>query len=88
MEQNNLKRKIVYAIEKCSYNKTPVDPDAPAGNWGCWLVEHGVYGEQMQSSFCLRCGEYEWFDYQRLPNYRPSPSEPSPCKCPRLTYHL
>ena len=55
-------RKIVNAIQQCTYNKP--DPDAPPGHWATWLIDHGVYSNQMQAHFCLTCGEYQYLSYQ------------------------
>ena len=83
MDTRNLRNKIFQAIQLSTYNKE--DPDAPSGHWSCWIHEHGVYGEQMQTQFCLNCGEYVWLTYQQCPDYHhyrgSAPSEPSICQC-------
>jgi len=85
--ENMAYQKIVNAIEQCTYNKP--DPDAPPGVWSTWLVEHGVFGEQMQTCFCVKCGEYQYLSYQMTDHYYlPAPSEPPTCNCPRITYRL
>jgi hypothetical protein len=78
----NLRDVIFQAINRSPYNKN--DTNVTPGTWACWINEPGVYGEQMQTSFCLKCGEYEWLNYKECPEYyryTPSPSEPSVCRC-------
>jgi len=77
-------KKIANAIDKCTHNKP--DPDAPPGHWATWLIDDGVYGEQMQTWFCLKCGEYQYLSYQTTDYlYFQAPSEPPTCTC---HYHL
>lgn len=81
MDSLILRYDIFQAIKRSPYNKNQTVP----GAWACWINEHDVYGEQMQASFCLKCGEYEWLNYKEQPIYHrythPSPSEPSVCRC-------
>lgn len=74
--------KIAKAIETCTYNKP--DPHAPPGHWSTWLTEHDVYGEQMQTCFCLTCGEYQYLSYHMSHHYSPARSEPPTCTCSHL----
>jgi hypothetical protein len=77
-----LHKKIMHAIEKCTYNKP--DPTDPPGLWSTWIDNDGVYGEQMQACFCVECGEYIFLPYQLTGwKYYPAPSEPLPCQCGR-----
>ena len=77
------KQNTFAAIQLSTYNKE--DPNAPPGSWSCWINEHGVYGPQMLTMFCLNCGEYVWLSYKEQPIYHrycdASPSEPSICQC-------
>ena len=87
MDQLEMRYTIFRAIKLSTFNKP--DPDAPPGSWSCWICDHGVYGEQMQTQFCLTCGEYKWLSYQTIDhNYVPSKSEPDICQCRPITYRL
>jgi len=84
MDALTLRYDIFQAIKRSPYNKTTFP-----GAWACWINEPDVYGKQMQASFCLKCGHYEWLNYKEQPIYyrytHPSPSEPSVCKCSSTT---
>ena len=88
MDALELRYDIFKAIKLCSYNKR--DPNGPPGAWSCWIHEHGVFGEQMQTQFCLNCGEYLWLTYQIHSNhpYHPSPNEPRTCQCTEISSEL
>jgi hypothetical protein len=79
---------MVYAIEKCEYNKPALAEGAPPGHWSTWICNDGVYGDQMQTCFCPQCGEYSYLSYQHTSSYYMSPSEPLICQCMRPSYHL
>ena len=79
---------MVRAIENCEYNKPTLDEGAPPGHWSTWICNDGVYGEQMQTNFCMECGEYQYLSYQEYDyRYRRSPSEPLICQCGKPTYY-
>jgi hypothetical protein len=73
--------KIVKAIQNCTTNK--YHEGRLPGAWCTWICNDAVYGEQMQTQFCLRCGEYKFLTYYTSQRERQAPSEPYICYiCP------